>query len=117
MTETNKTDEIVKEMGKLTILSGRVSEVQAKNMQLYPFIFFEGVKEIKVKYDLEAQKSIDDKPTTSNSTISYYLTLDESANDNLSERFRVLEKSVRTLFWADVVLEVYFNDQIKFKSK
>jgi len=108
--------ELLKEMARLTALSGRVSDVQLKNLQFFPLVFFEGITEVKIEYDLMPQKSIDDEPTKSNSLISYHLTLDELKNSNLEERFLALEKSVRTLFWSDTVLEIYFNKKIVYKS-
>lgn len=109
-------DKLLKEMAQLTALSGRISEVQAKNLQYFPMVFFESVKEVKIDYDLAPNKSMGDEPTNSNSLVSYYLILDESKNDNVDKRFLALEKSVRALFWTDVVIEVYFNGQIKYKS-
>jgi hypothetical protein len=108
---------LLKEMARLSVLSGRISETQSKNLQYFPLVFFESVKEVKIDYDLTPDKSMGDVPTHSNSLVSYYLTLDESKNDNLEKRYLALEKSVRTLFWTDIVVEVYFNDQIKYKSK
>jgi hypothetical protein len=108
---------ILKEMARLTVLSGRISEAQSKNLRYFPLVFFENVKEVRIDYDLAPDKSMGDTPTHSNSLVCYYLTLDESKNDNLDKRYLALEKSVRTLFWSDIIVEVYFNDQIKYKSK
>ena len=112
-----KTNDLLKEMARLTVLSGRISDVQEKNLKLFPLIFFDGIKEVKIEYDLMPKKTVDDSPTYSNSLVSYYLTLDEVENQNLNKRYFALEKSVRSLFWSDVVVEVYFNDEIKYKSK
>ena len=111
------TNEILREMARLTALSGRISDVQEKNLTMFPFIFFDGIKEVKIDYDLAPAKSMDDTPTFINSLISYHLAVDESINNELKERFGFLEAAVRTLFWSDVVIEVYFNDQIKYKSR
>ena len=111
------TNELLKEMSRLTMLSGRVSDVQLKNLQYYPLVYFEGVAEVKIDYDLMPQKSIsDEEPTKCNSLISYYLMLDESKNTDLDKRYLALEKSVQTLFWNDVKIEVYFNNKIVYKS-
>jgi hypothetical protein len=122
---TPSTLELLSEMARLTALSGRISDVQAKNLQMFPLVFFEGVKEVKVDYDLGHKadvledtegKLIINAPTR-NHYVAYYLILDESANvENLDKRYLALEKSVRTLFWNDVSIEIYFNGQIKYKS-
>lgn len=113
---TPTAEELVKEMARLTALSGRICDVQIKNLQMFPLVFFNEVEEVKVNYDLSPSKTMDDVPTFSNSLVSYHLKLDERSNIDLDKRFLALEKSVRTLFWSDVLVEVYFNDQIKYKS-
>jgi lipopolysaccharide biosynthesis glycosyltransferase len=110
------TAETLKEMARLTMLSSRISDVQIKNLQYFPLVFFNDVSEVKIEYDLLPDKSISDEPTKCSSLISYYLTIDEPKNDNLGKRFLALEESVRSLFWDDIKVEVYFNGQIKYKS-
>lgn len=119
------TPELLSEMARLTTLSGRINDVQERNLKMFPLIFFEGVQECRVDYDLSHKSDImedelNDKliinSPTRNACIAYYLTLDESQNTDLDKRYMALEKSVRTLFWTDLTVEVYFNGQIKYKS-
>ena len=123
---TPSTPELLSEMARLTTLSGRISDVQIKNLQMFPLVFFEGIKEVKVDYDLSHKSDVLEDPDgklivnapTKNHYVAYYLTLDESTNtENLDKRHSALEQSVRTLFWNDVSVEVYFNGNIKYKSK
>jgi hypothetical protein len=116
MTESPTTQELLKDMAQLTALSGRISDVQAKNLQYFPLVFFDHVSEVKIDYDLSPIKTMDDSPTFSNSLVSYYLTMENPQDDNLEKRFKALETSVRTLFWSDVKIEVFFNDIIVYKS-
>jgi hypothetical protein len=118
------TPELLSEMARLTALSGRISDVQVKNLQMFPLVFFDHVTEVKVDYDLSHKsdvledtegKLIINAPTRNN-YVAYYLVLDESKCTDLDKRFMALEKSVRTLFWTDVSVEIYFNGQIKYKS-
>lgn len=122
---TLSTPELLSEMARLTALSGRISEVQIKNLQMFPLVFFNDIKEVKVDYDLSHKSDIledevSDKliinAPTRNAYVAYYLTLDEVDNTDLDKRFMALEKSVRTLFWKDISVEIYFNGQIKYKS-
>jgi hypothetical protein len=108
--------EILKEMGHLTALSGRICDLQIHNLKMYSLVFFEDVTEAKIEYDLMPIKTVDDEPVKNNLLISYFLTLNETSNNNLDKRFLALEKSVRTIFWNDVTIEVYFNNKIKYKS-
>jgi hypothetical protein len=122
---TPSTPELLAEMARLTALSNRISEVQEKNLKLYPLVFFNKVLEVKVNYDLTSKADILEDSTTDkiiinapskNHFVAYHLVLDESENQDLDKRFSALEKSVRNLFWNDVSVEVYFNGQIKYKS-
>lgn len=108
----------IREMARLTVLSNKINPIQEKNLKMYPLVFFQGVKSVKIDYDLSHRKTTVDEPVINNSIVSYYLSIeDEAQNSHLDERFKHLEKSVRNLFWNDLTVEVYFNDVIKFKSK
>jgi hypothetical protein len=122
---TPSTPELLSEMARLTALSNRISDVQIKNLQMLPLVFFNEVQEVKIDYDLGHKsdiledtegKLIINEPTRNN-YVAYYLTLEETKNtEDLDKRYMALEKSVRTLFWNDVSVEVYFNNKIMYKS-
>ena len=122
---TPSTPELLSEMARLTALSGRISDVQAHNLQMFPLVFFQDVQEVKVDYDLSHKSDIledtDGKliinAPTRNNFVAYYIALDESKNtEDLDKRYLALEKSVRLLFWTDISVEVYFNGKIMYKS-
>lgn len=115
----------VKQMAALTMVSNQLTDIQQKNMKMFPLIFFEGVKEAKVDFDLsrrhdvevDKENNLTVKAPLRNNFVAYYLTLDEKAQgENVDRRFKALEVSVRSLFWKDLVVEVYFNDKIMYKS-
>jgi hypothetical protein len=110
-------NEILKEMASLTALSGRISSIQIHNLKMFPLVFFDSIDQVRIDYDLAPTKTMDDEPTKNNLLVAYYLTLDESKNQDLDKRYIALEQSVRNLFWSDTIVEIYFNDQIKYKSK
>lgn len=127
MSESN-TKELLNEMAKLTTMSNRISTVQEKNMKMFGLVFFNGVKaeDLQIKYDLSHKadiiedeinnKLIINTPTRNSYVAYYYSDIDESVNPEIEKRYLALEKSVRTLFWNDVKVEVYFNNKIKYKS-
>jgi len=98
-------------MAQLTILSGRLNELQQKNIEMYPLVFFNGVKSVRVNYDLLQIKPTEEGPVKNNSTVDYYLSIDEKEpNAHLDNRFMALESSIRNLLWDDIKVSVYFND-------
>lgn len=108
----------IKEMALLTVLSNKINPIQEQNLKMYPMVFFQGVKSVKIDFDLQHRKTTMDEPVINSNIVSYYITIDENAqNEHLAERFKYLEQSVKNLFWNDLTVEVYFNDIIKFKSK
>jgi hypothetical protein len=117
---------VVKDMAKLVLVAGKISDMHVKNMQMYPLIYFNGVKTVKIDYDLshKADALVDkdnnltiNAPHRSN-VVTYYLTMHEGAvNDKLDKRYAALTASIRTLFWKDVVVEVFMDEKIVYKSK
>lgn len=107
----------LKEMAQLSIFANRISEVQEKNLKNYPFVFFNEVKAARINYDFGHAVDEKNKEVHHNSSIFYYLIIDEEANKSfLEKRFLALEVAVRNLFWKDVKLEVYFNDKKVYES-
>jgi len=126
------TKETLRNMAKFAISTNQISEVHVKNLKLWPFIFFNGVKSVKLDYDLTTNSRVTsdtdektgnveyrfDDPDTKNFHISYDLEIDESQdNSNLEKRFDALEKSVYTLFWAGIPVEVAFNGKRVYQTK
>jgi hypothetical protein len=116
----------VKGMAALVLNSGRLSEFHERNLKIYPLIFFEDVKEVKIDYDLSVRHDAEldklnnlvVKKPLQHCYVSYYLTLNEESNKpSLQRRFEALEISVQTLLWKNLPVEIYFNDKIVFKSK
>lgn len=115
---------IVKDMAKLVLVSGKISETQIKNMKMFPLIYFDGAKEVKIEYDLshKADALVDKDSNLTinaphrNNFVAYYLTGDIGI-DNIEKRYAALEASIRTLFWSDVTVEVFINEKISYKSK
>lgn len=137
MPDDKMTPEKIKDMAKLVHLSGRISEFHEKNLKNYALIFFDGVREAAIDYDFSHRPSDtapQETPKTpdefyreigkaamkmrSDSFVSYKLTIHPGVTQShLEKRFDALEKAVRSLFWNDVVIKVYFNDKIVYESK
>lgn len=115
----------VRGMAALVVSSNRISQVHEKSLLAYPFIFFDGIKEVRIDYDLshrhdvdlDSKNNITVKPPLQHCYVSYYLIMDDTVNTNLDRRFQALEDSVKTLFWKDLTVKVYFNEKIVYESK
>lgn len=116
--------ETLKKMAQFSISTNKINEVQEKNLKMYPFVFFNGVKSARIEYDLINHSNVDydtnpktfeivyrfNKPKTDNFKLIYDLEMETSANnEHLEKRFEALEKSVATLLWKGIPLEVHFN--------
>lgn len=100
----------VREMAKLSILSERISEVQEKNIKMYPFIAFDGVKSAEISYDLSGN--------TKAFIVEYKLQISDSEKmDNIQKRYSALETWIRSLLWKEVNIRIYFNDISTYTSK
>lgn len=119
MSEEQKsiTMETIQEMAKLTVLSGRINELQQKNLKSFPLVYFNGVSKVEVDYDLSTAQGSELGKASNKSSVSYYLTIDEKAsNFNIEKRFEALASSVRSLFWSNIKITVYFNNLRVFEN-
>jgi hypothetical protein len=87
---------------------GRLSETHLRNLQSAPFIYFEGVKEVNLSYDLDSK---------STSWFVRYEFNTDVEQDHLKERSEYLEKAIRLLFWKEVSLQLQINGKEVYKSE
>lgn len=124
--------EMLKKMAQLSITTNQINEIQQKNLKMYPFVFFNGVKSVSIEYDLTNQSKVNydtdpktmeivykfDKPIVDNFKVLYDLKIDETQdNPHMEKRFDALEKSIATLFWNGIPIEVKFNGKSVYTSK
>lgn len=126
------TTEQIREMAKLSLTSNTISEIQEKNLKMFPFVFFNGVKSVKIDYDFSNNQTVDteenketleiiykfNKIDTRHFRVSYHLTIEKDAvNENYEKRYEAIEQSVRNLFWKETKVEVFINEYLAYKSK
>lgn len=104
----------IQDLTKLTAFFGRISEVHIRNLKSFPFIFFNGVSEVKLEHDLSTVKG-------GISTISYGLSLNKDisliSNNCPEKRYTALEDAVRSLFWKEVKVKISINGEEVYKSE
>ena len=98
----------LKDLKNLMMFFGRVPEIHVKNLQSAPFIYFDGVKEAKLDYDLDTKSK--------NWFVKYDLTLEKEA-DYLKDRIQGLETAIRLLFWKEVKLILLMDGKEVYKSE
>lgn len=127
------TEEQVREMAKLTLLTNKINPIQEKNLKMYPLIFFNGIKSAKVDFDLSNDQMLVDseenktdleityqfnKAETRHLRVSYHLEIDEAAdNHSLSERYSAITQAVRNLFFKETKVQVFINTKLAYESK
>lgn len=124
--DENEIKDTLKKMAQFSISTNKINNIQEKNLQYFPFVFFNGVKSARIEYDLINHSSVDydtdpktfeityrfNKPKTDNFKIIYDLDMEPWAvNDHLEKRFDALEKAIATLLWKGIPIEVRFNDK------
>ena len=102
----------LQDLTKLVLFSGRLSEVHIKNLQAFPFIYFNAhIDHPKLDYSIETTDKT--KPTI----FSYSFSFNLESNDQLDKRYKALESAVRSLFWKEVKIEVKINGKEVYKSE
>jgi hypothetical protein len=114
--ENNELKQKVREMAKLGVLANRISEVQQKNLTYYPFYFFNKVETAKIDYDL-SKVNDDGLKNDGEHHVTYHLMLDKEANPKLETRYECISQAVRNLFWTDLKVRVYVNDELAYETK
>lgn len=121
----------VREMAKLAMLSGNLSDFHLDNLKKYGAIAFNGVKSGKIEYDLtqykfaKAEEPRDDRERIVDaiegrrcmSFVAYHVETDGSDQPNLERRIEWLESSARSLLWSDITVEIHLNGKIIHRSK
>lgn len=132
MSDAPSKEQLIRDMAMLSITSGRISSIQEKNLKMFPLIFFNNVKQVKIDYDFSNTALVDyeqdnkevqikynfQKIDTSHFKINYYIDFEnDEKQDNLDKRFTALEESVKGLFWKNMKVNVYFGNELVYESK
>lgn len=132
----------IREMAKMSLMSNKINPIQEKNLKMFPFVFFDGVKEAKIEYDFTNNNTVETeevvnteedvkkgkdkleikykfhKVDTRHFCVSYSLSIDLSAdNFSIDKRYSALENAVRNLFWTETRVRITVNDELKYESK
>lgn len=85
-------------MRELTALTGEISELQGFNLKMFPFIVFNGIREVKLNFDFSEKKA---------GIVDYLLTFNRGTRSlPQKEKIPYLEKMVREILWNDTIVKV-----------
>lgn len=132
--KVSDTENAIRTMAKVSLFEGKLNDIQLLNIKQYPFIFFDGIGEVKVDYDLTAGKpevtfeqdvknfelKYNIKTPRNTTKISYYLTVsgnEETVMKQLDYRFKALQQAIDNLLWKGIKIQVYFNKKLVYESK
>jgi hypothetical protein len=134
----SSTEEQVREMARLTLLTNKLNPIQEKNLKLYPLVFFNGVKSAKMDFDLSSEQLIEtlesvdkvdnhhelnvkyqfNKAETRHLRVSYHLELEEDAdNHTMDARYSAITQAVQNLLFKEIRVQVYINGVLKHESR
>jgi hypothetical protein len=103
-------------MAQLSVLSNRISEIQEKNLKMYPFVFFNDVESARIEFDLS---KVDDNGLMNHGDhhVTYLLDVLEESNPQMDKRTLAIEAATRSLFWNDLKVRVVLNGKLAYESK
>ena len=106
----------LKDMAQISMVTGRISTIQEKNLKLYPFIFFDGVLEVEISYDLSPIKSAENGSdlVATKSFVTFDIKTDRREIQDLDRRCTAIDRAVATLLWSGIIVEVVIDGDRKY---
>jgi hypothetical protein len=96
--------QILDELNKGALLSGRLSETHVKNLKLFPFVVFDHVDSAEIDYDIVTDPG--EIAAGKKSKIVYRISLNEPQQGDVEKRVAALANFVRGLMWAGIEVSV-----------
>lgn len=97
MEQTDNQRQVLDEHRKLMVISGKFSEFQIKNLEIYPQIVFDGIKEMKIDYDVSTKKG---------SGYVYYTIKMGKKPEDIEKRIKDIECWVKDLLFKEIEVKV-----------
>ncbi len=107
---------ILSDLKKGAILTGRLSEAHVKTLKTAPFVFFDGLKEVSVSYNLvtSGEATVPGLGSTIKFTLNF---VDKYEPDQHHEkRYQALVGTVHTILWPEVEVIVVDSDGNNLKD-
>lgn len=110
----NNVKEILKDLKNITMLTGELSTVHEQSLRKWPYIAYEGVGDVEIKYDL----SKDYIKEMGEGYVDFYLTIinSELEQDKVDIRSSSIAFWVRDSLWNEIKVRVFFNNTLKYEN-
>lgn len=105
--EDRQEQQMLEEHKKMLIMTGKISDFQIKNLKSWPFILFEGVETVNIKYNFTQSEEIKEEvESICAGKVEFNIKLIEAPD---KERIKTLKHWTKFLFWKDTEVVVKFD--------
>ena len=111
----NNVQAILDDMRRITILTGEISSVHEASLLKWPYIIFDNINDVKINYDLS-------KVTfqyLGKNLREFHIHKSQDkllSQEELDKRSNILKTWAEDMFWPNIEIKVYINEELKFKS-
>lgn len=103
--KTETVEAMLEDMRKITMLTGEISSVHEESLQKWPYIIFDNVQNVEIKYDLTKEYTQE----TGEGYVIYRLEIPPE-NVPKEEEFvklcKILTSWVRDMLWDDIKVDI-----------
>lgn len=93
--------QVLEDLKRGVILTGRLSEVHVKTLKTAPFIFFDELEKVELSYDINTDPAAA-VPGVGSKVIYTLHFLNDFENGMLNERVSALVKTTKHMLWPDM---------------
>jgi hypothetical protein len=108
----NNVTGILEDMRKITMLTGEISSVHQNSLTKWPYIIFDDVQNVEIKYDL----SQDTWRGFGQNWIQFHITASKNETLDLEKRCEMLDSWVKDMLWNEIETTVYINESLVYPS-
>ena len=106
---SQNTQSIIEDMKKITILTGEISNVHEKSLLTWPYVVFDRVKNVEIKYDLSKTAHSDQ----GYNVVEFFIMMEEEDKqniDNFEKRCDTLKEWTESMLWSGIEVWVHINE-------
>jgi hypothetical protein len=109
--KTETVEAMLEDMRKITMLTGEISSVHQESLQKWPYIVFDDVEGVEVKYDLTKATM----ESAGQNLVEFFIAMpkgheEKGVIDRFDDRCRNLVSWVWQMFWSDIEVRVFVNN-------